>query len=62
MKSQREIFLTLCYNVKLIFTLPIVMLVYFEQTEEHETCFANNSHWTKLVTSYLSSCPEVTID
>ena len=34
MKSQREIFLNLPYNVKLIFSLPIVMLVYFEQTEE----------------------------
>ena len=34
MKSQREIFLNLPYNVKLTFLLPIVILFYFEQTEE----------------------------
>ena len=34
MKSQREIFLNLHYNVKIIFTLPIVMLVYFKQSQE----------------------------
>ena len=55
MKSQREIFLNLPYNVKLTFLLPIVILFYFEQTEERPV-FAK-----KLMTSYLSSCREVTM-
>ena len=57
MESQREIFLNLYYTVKIIFTLPFVMLVYFKQSEERPVL---QKTWTKLMTSYLSSCREVT--